>query len=80
MVDSDNDGLRHVETMMDDLEAGAEFPPLIVFPDGKGGWWLADGCHRAAALGEHGVTKVNVIIAEPWNPDLAIRRSFNMTA
>lgn len=79
MFDSDMDGLRHVETLMDDLEAGDEFPPLIVFPQPSGGWWLADGCHRAAALGEFGATKVNVLIAQPQDAVPASTFVFSQT-
>ena len=45
---------RAAEEYADEMEAGATFPPLTVFYDGKQ-YWLADGFHRlkAALIAEH---------------------------
>lgn len=37
-----------IESFMEDMRAGAIFPPVIVFYDGKA-YWLADGFHRVEA-------------------------------
>lgn len=39
-------------------EGGAVFPPLTVFVDKKGLYWLADGFHRLAAFKQNGKEKV----------------------
>jgi hypothetical protein len=38
-----------VEKYAEEMQAGASFPPMVVFYDGKT-HWLADGFHRLAAL------------------------------
>mgnify|MGYP000981080920 CR=1 FL=1 len=47
-----------VERYFEALAMGAEFPPLIVYRDGKGRLWLADGHHRLAAYKKRGLTQV----------------------
>ena len=42
-------------------QAGAKFPPLVVFYDGKV-YWVADGFHRGQAFREAGLEKVPVDI------------------
>jgi transposase-like protein len=37
-----------VDGYMDDMQAGAKFPPVVVFYDGAD-YWLADGFHRTEA-------------------------------
>ncbi len=39
------------------MAAGAEFPPLVVYHDGAD-YWLADGYHRLAAAGRNGATEI----------------------
>jgi hypothetical protein len=40
------------------MTAGASFPPVIIFQDGKGAKWLADGFHRCAAAELAGLLEV----------------------
>lgn len=41
------------------MKSGAEFPPVVVFFDGKN-HWLADGFHRVYAAQENGQTQIPV--------------------
>jgi transposase-like protein len=51
----------HVLDLLEDLEAGLdEFPPLVVFDDGRRRYLLADGWHRAEAYLRHGRKAVPV--------------------
>lgn len=49
-----------VARYVEDLEAGAEFPPIVAFFDGTD-YWLADGFHRWRA---HGTAKRETILAD----------------
>jgi hypothetical protein len=40
------------------MQAGAVFPPVVVFADSKGVHWLADGFHRCAAAELAGLAEV----------------------
>jgi hypothetical protein len=40
------------------MKAGASFPPVVVFADGKGAHWLADGFHRCAASELAGLSEI----------------------
>jgi ParB-like nuclease family protein len=45
-------GMMNLETIEDyasDMRRGVQFPPLVVFHDGKSPYWLADGFHRLGA-------------------------------
>ena len=45
-------GMMNLETIEDyasDMRRGVQFPPLVVFHDGKSSYWLADGFHRLGA-------------------------------
>jgi ParB-like chromosome segregation protein Spo0J len=44
-----------------DLEAGANFPPVVVFDDGTN-YWLADGYHRVEAALSIGLTQIVAIV------------------
>jgi len=46
------------------MKAGATFPPVVVFHDGKGAHWLADGFHRVAAAELAGVAEIAVDVRE----------------
>ena len=41
--------LETIEDYADDMRRGDQFPPLVVFHDGKSSYWLADGFHRLRA-------------------------------
>jgi ParB-like chromosome segregation protein Spo0J len=43
-----------IACMEDDLRAGDTFPPIVLFDDGTGDYWLADGWHRYVAHGRVG--------------------------
>jgi ParB-like chromosome segregation protein Spo0J len=42
------------------MKAGASFPPVVVFDNGKGSSWLADGFHRCAAAEAAGLVDIAV--------------------
>lgn len=42
--------------------AGARFPPVDVFREGKGTAWLADGFHRVAAAHHAGLADIDVVV------------------
>jgi hypothetical protein len=46
------------------MAEGAEFPPIVVFGQGDGPYWLADGFHRYHAYRALGVVEVPAIIKE----------------
>ncbi len=50
------------------MEAGAEFPPVIVFYDGSA-YWLADGFHRYEAYARAGVNDVPAEIRQGTQRD-----------
>jgi len=41
--------LETIEDYASDMRRGDQFPPLVVFHDGKSPYWLADGFHRLGA-------------------------------
>ena len=41
--------LETIEDYASDMRRGDQFPPLVVFHDGKSSYWLADGFHRLRA-------------------------------
>jgi len=41
--------LETIEDYASDMRRGVQFPPLVVFHDGKSSYWLADGFHRLGA-------------------------------
>jgi hypothetical protein len=41
--------LETIEDYASDMRRGDQFPPLVVFHDGKSSYWLADGFHRLGA-------------------------------
>lgn len=45
-----------------DMEAGAAFPPVSVFRDDAGRYWLADGFHRVAAARKADMNTVNAVV------------------
>ena len=49
-------------------QAGAKFPPLVVFYDGKT-YWVADGFHRGQAFREAGLEKAPVDIRQGTKRD-----------
>jgi len=46
------------------MTAGAEFPPVVVFRDGKGVHWLGDGHHRTEAAKAAGRTEILADVRE----------------
>lgn len=40
------------------MQAGASFPPVVVFLDREGTFWLADGFHRTAGAERAGLTEI----------------------
>jgi ParB-like chromosome segregation protein Spo0J len=53
---------------MDDMRAGAKFPPVIVFHDGEN-YWLADGFHRREAHHRLGPTEIEADIRKGTRRD-----------
>lgn len=51
------------------MKAGALFPPVVVFVDGKGIYWLADGFHRCAAAELAGSTEIAADVREGFRKD-----------
>ena len=41
--------LETIEDYADDMRRGDQFPPVVVFSNGTGSYWLADGFHRLRA-------------------------------
>jgi ParB-like chromosome segregation protein Spo0J len=44
--------LETIEDYADDMRRGDQFPPVVVFSNGTGSYWLADGFHRLRAAQE----------------------------
>ena len=40
------------------MQGGASFPPIVVFLDREGTFWLADGFHRTAGAEQAGLTEI----------------------
>jgi hypothetical protein len=51
------------EAYRDEIAAGAEFPPVVVFFDGAE-YWLADGFHRIIAAEELGLVEISADVRE----------------
>ena len=56
------------------MEAGATFPPLVVFHDGAA-YWLADGFHRYHAVAKRGAKRVAVEIRQGTQRDAILYSS-----
>lgn len=52
---------EHIVEYMGDMKGGADFPPVIVFFDGKL-YWLADGFHRVEAAERIGRDSIKAIV------------------
>lgn len=48
-----------IDDYTDEMEAGAKFPPVVVFYDGEN-YWLADGFHRIQAKSQTGAETIAV--------------------
>jgi hypothetical protein len=55
---------RTVAEYAEAMKAGAVFPAIVVFKDGKGALWLADGFHRVAAAELAGVAELPADVRE----------------
>ena len=45
-------------------EAGTVFPPVVVFQDAKGSYWMGDGFHRLGAYRQNGKKKIQCEVHE----------------
>jgi uncharacterized ParB-like nuclease family protein len=63
----------------EELEAGAKFPPVVVFYDGEK-YWLADGYHRLAAHATAGKETIAAEVHEGTKRDAIPMRRYNHLA
>lgn len=76
MSDGDEDGRENVESLMDAYENGEDIPPILLIDYGPGGrdgvpfmrYDIVDGCHRAAAANEAGISIIPALVASASNP------------
>lgn len=57
-----NTNLGYIETYMEDMEKGDKFPPIVLFQDNKGYFWIGDGWHRIKAALRLGLIEIKAII------------------
>ncbi len=55
---------RTVEEYAEDMKNGATFPPIIVFLDSSGEYWLSDGFHRVLAAGVADREEINAEVRQ----------------
>ncbi len=58
----------HADAYAEDMEAGAVFPPVVVFYDGAD-YWLADGFHRVLAATKIGRTDIDADVRQGTQQD-----------
>jgi ParB-like chromosome segregation protein Spo0J len=60
-----------VENYAEEMKAGADFPPIVVFFDGKE-YWLADGFHRLIAARGIGWRSIQALVRQGTRRDAVL--------